>query len=183
MPNDSHSVAMGHVAYEVTQMTRAATLIGPGVPTATDDQRTAWNAALESALLHARALIEFMLDPKKHDDDIRPDDFYPGWAGPPPAVRARLDAERKLLHKHLSHLTWKRVSDEPAAWDHNATVRLIVDQLASFADHLTGGLEAGKVDRQVVTALRASLVWARGEMQRGPTLTATMPATTTYPVS
>jgi hypothetical protein len=181
MANADHALAMSHVGYEATQMTRAATLIGPGVPTSTDDQRFAWNAALESALLHARALIDFMLDGKSHDDDIRPGDFYPGWSGPPPAVRTRLDRERKLLHKHLVHLTWKRVAAEPAAWDHFATVRLIIDQLGSFADHLSSGLAAGEVDPKVVAALRAPLMFARGEMQqRWPSPIASVKASTTY---
>jgi hypothetical protein len=158
---------IGHLGYEVTQMTWAAgRLRTQSSPAASVAEGAAQNAALESGLIHARSLIEFMLDEPRHDDDMRPDDFYPGWVGPPAEVRTQLDAERKLLHKHLVHLTWQRVKDEPAAWDHEHTVRVIVDQLGAYADHVSTGAERGEIDGAVVRSLRAHLLWARQEIAR-----------------
>jgi hypothetical protein len=167
MTNRDLRSGIGDVGYEVDQMTWAASQLRPRTsPVAGVAERAAWNAALESALIHARSHIEFMLDEPKHGDDMRPDDFYPGWAGPPPEARAQLDAERKLLHKHLVHLTWDRVQDEPAKWDHRRTVQTIVRELGADADHLSTGAQRGEVDGAVVTSLRAHLLWARQEIAK-----------------
>jgi hypothetical protein len=91
---------MSHVAYEVIQMTWAAGNLEARWNT-TDARGDECNAVLESALLHARSLIEFMLDETRRPDDIRPDDFYPGWPGPADHLGDELDDERKLLHKHF----------------------------------------------------------------------------------
>lgn len=156
---------MSHVAYEVMQMTWAAGQLWTSRES-TDATGVAWNAVLESALLHARSLIEFMLDDARYADDMRPDAFYPGWPGPQGPVRDELDAERKLLHKHLVHLTWARAGSEPAAWDFRRTVGTIVQALGSYADHLSTGAERGEADGAVVRTMRAALLWARQEIQR-----------------
>jgi hypothetical protein len=108
--DDGSRPALGHgiaaVGYEVDQMTWAAGQLPiPPPTTLSAAEGTAQNAALESALLHARSLIEFILDKPRRSDDMRPADFYPGWEGPPADVREQLDDERRLLHKYLVHLS------------------------------------------------------------------------------
>jgi hypothetical protein len=168
------------LGYEVWQMTLAAgRLPAQSPPMARVADGVAQNAALESALIHARSLIEFMLDPGKYEDDMRPDDFYPNWPGPPEEVRSQLDADRKLLNKFLVHLTWERVTDEAPEWDARHTVRTIVGQLDGYANHLSAGAERREVDGAVVRSFRAHLLWARQEMAKWdqPVLSARAPST------
>jgi hypothetical protein len=178
---------IGAVGYEVDQMTWAAGQLRTLPPTTLSvAESAAQNAALESVLIHARSLIEFMLDKPKRSDDMRPDDFYrvgrsPRRGADPVQRRAQRVAQT------LVHLSWDRVRDEAAEWNHRRTVRTIFEQLNAFADHLSGGVEQGKVDGAVVRDLRAYLLWARQEMAKWdqPELTPRAPSsvasTTSHP--
>ncbi len=70
-------------------------------------------ACMESALVHARSLVQFLdTKNKRYDDDIVPDDFALGWKPPQSEAFERLTAFIPAIHKHLMHLTWASVRDK-----------------------------------------------------------------------
>lgn len=76
------------------------------------------NACLESALTHARLLIEFLVGrPGRHgirrrsNQDIQPDDFLPGWQLPDPTS---FDDRLRSIDRHLAHLSKNRANGEIA---------------------------------------------------------------------
>src|SRR5437764_14269800 len=91
------------VEYESTQMVESALRL----PTA-DEDAVAKNAYLESCLLHARALIEFLLG-NGRATDIRAEHLAPGWELGESAC-GRFKARKDAIDKHLAHLTWTRVT-------------------------------------------------------------------------
>jgi hypothetical protein len=66
-------------------------------------------ASLESGLLHLRNVIDFFNTDQRRDITAR--DFLDGerWAIPRTDAWKRLRSVRKMLDKHLSHISWERV--------------------------------------------------------------------------
>jgi hypothetical protein len=136
---------MGHIAYEVEMCVDAAVrcvlAAGPGG----DD--TARNAFLESALLHARCVFEF-LDAKKRDrrdDDMIREDFGPPWKpakGKEQEARTALHKVKPDIDKHLAHLTWQRVDDpETPSWTVLQVAQDVTTLARAWATHLTKAVE------------------------------------------
>ena len=73
-------------------------------------------AVLEAHLLHTRALIEFLLREGRLND-IRRESIVPGWTPRPTDAVERLDALLLNLQRHVSHLTWRRVTDGTRQWN------------------------------------------------------------------
>jgi hypothetical protein len=157
---------IGAVGYEVDQMTWAAGQLRTLPPTTLSvAERAAQNAALETVLIHARSLIEFMLESRSAATTCDRTTSTPG--GPVPPTRCGPSSTQSARScTNLVHLSWDSVQDEAAEWDHRRTVRTIIEQLNAFADHLSDGVEQGKVDGSVVRDLRADLLWARQEMAK-----------------
>ena len=96
------------VSYEMSQLALATLLIeSRRYPTqgGTDEQRAIGNALLESALVHARSLDDFLgLAARTKDDDVIARDYLLSWA----AKRALEDHERESVNKRLAHITTGR---------------------------------------------------------------------------
>lgn len=94
------------------------------------------NALLESALLHVRNLFEFFVHPGSRPDDMRPDDFADPWPpGPADAVES-LEQMSELPHKHLAHLTWKRVDVGSPLWHLTVMAQDILSIAEAWSGHL-----------------------------------------------
>jgi predicted DNA-binding transcriptional regulator AlpA len=91
------------VGYELDQMLEAAELYEHHEP------GPLRNALVESMLLHARILIEFLLSRGQQETDILPRQLYPGWRLPSGNDLDWLREQKKLIDQHLAHLTWARV--------------------------------------------------------------------------
>src|SRR5262249_46831429 len=74
-----------------------------------DPTATVSVACLESALLHVRNLLAF-LDPSE-EDWINIRHYLPKWSPPKSEALRGLRNKREPLNAHLSHLSWKRVSE------------------------------------------------------------------------
>lgn len=81
------------------------------------------NALLEAHLIHARNLIELLvMEPGKRPSDVRRTDFLPegtepwGPGGDAEQAARRLEAMWKPINKHLTHITWNRLSGEGPEW-------------------------------------------------------------------
>lgn len=122
----------------VADLTTACTVIGYEMRALVDahGHRDADNAFLESSLLHARNLIEFLIGrSSRRATDMAPEDFSEGWEPrPEPSIR-RLREHLDQIDKHLAHLTWARVD-----WRKDATAEywnypeLATDVLAVFTE-------------------------------------------------
>jgi hypothetical protein len=101
---------------------------------------TVYIACLESALLHVRALIDFLNTAGERD--ITVNDYIQRWSLPRSEALKRLRRRRKLFDKHLSHLTWSRVTERAKNSGENPewNVRELADDLLSvfmeFVTHL-----------------------------------------------
>lgn len=101
-------LAMQVVAFEVTQMIDAflamQKVAATAIATATE---TGYTAYLESALLHVRNLMEFMIDKSvsatkiTYRDFVSKDDFHVDGL-------ANFGPIRELISQHLVHMDWKR---------------------------------------------------------------------------
>jgi hypothetical protein len=131
MPSPEFMARQGqalHVAYEVGQMVGAAIRID----SAPDD--VTHNALLESTLLHARSLIDFLLNGGRKTD-IRGSTLLPGWEIEA-EHRQGLEDRKLLLDKHLAHLTPERVSDGKQHWPHPEIVNELVGHLRRYHTRL-----------------------------------------------
>jgi hypothetical protein len=97
------------------------------------------NAFLEAYPVHARALIEFLIDrgSGRNQNDIVPDDFVDGWAPPDSQAAARMLGRLKYMDQHLSHLSWERVEwqrneAKRKAWDYGELTADIVSTFCAF---------------------------------------------------
>jgi hypothetical protein len=142
--------ALAHIAYEVQMCAEAAircaqqeVLLRTG---AVRDQAPR-NAYLESSLMHARGLYEFLIKDKRRprDDDMLREDFGPAWkAAPGREVEAkiRLAAWLPDAYMHLAHLTWRRV-DEPDQheWTPVQIASDIINLSRGWAVHIAAAAE------------------------------------------
>jgi hypothetical protein len=93
-------------------------------------------ACLESMLLHARNLGEFLIEGRYKTSDLHRSDFAPGWSPPNSPAKRRLRDARAMVDRHLSHLSWER--DEEGKFDHDPTgiADDMVEVMSAFVDHL-----------------------------------------------
>jgi hypothetical protein len=92
-------------------------------------------ACLESLLLHARNLTEFLIEGRYKTSDIHRSDFTSRWSPPSSSAKTRIRSARSMFDRHLAHLSWERVEDAP---DHDPA-RIagdIVEVMGAFVDHL-----------------------------------------------
>jgi hypothetical protein len=136
---NDRTLALVHVRYELEMC--AASAIRAATPNARDVIEA--NAYLESTLLHARNLYEFLVANRKspRDDDLLRTDFTRmDWTASkhaPDAVR-RLAAAIPDVHKHLSHLTWARVDDLTVAqWTPLQIAYDVAELVRPWAVHLS----------------------------------------------
>lgn len=141
-----------HLAFEAWMMTAALSLYEETAHTArisfTDNVRE--NAAVESCLTHARALLEFLgvRDRPRHSTDMWPADF----GAPEPEIAADRVSEYRArlstIDQHLAHASWRRVPDVielddvpdddsgPDDWPLPELVNAIVDDLTAVASSM-----------------------------------------------
>jgi len=94
--------------------------------------RTIKNACLESFLMHARNLIDFLEDKRNGADDITCADFLNQTGQKIPAINVPLSSGLKnKINKHLSHITRKRLSKKPL-WNYDLIAKIINKKLGDF---------------------------------------------------
>jgi hypothetical protein len=150
---------LSHLIYEIQTMVRSAVRYQDEVEGDGEGDDVVRLACLESSLLHARNLIEFLAVPNRGKTKyIRPDDFAPDkeWdyseqSDMPPLLGP--------LNDHLTHLGWKRA--EPRT--EQATggiIRRVLRACEAFRDHLESSSFFGD------SALRDALSDARELTER-----------------
>jgi len=108
-------------------------------PSRRPDHLPRWNAAIESGLIHARVLAEFLVpnDAKKpRTTDMVPSEFVGGWTPDPPDASELLAQSGAALSQHLAHLTWHRVRTPGGAIDTPVIIEAGVRVGFAWRDHL-----------------------------------------------
>ena len=93
-------------------------------------------ACLESMLLHARNLSEFLIEGRYKSSDIHRSDFTPTWSPPNSPAKKRLRDARSMMDRHLAHLSWDRVEVDVPEHDPKRISDDIVEVMRVFVDHL-----------------------------------------------
>ena len=94
--------------YEVSMLRSLANIL------ATDNQGKGviHNALLESFLIHARILIEFLYKDQPYKDTVRASQYFTSkspWKSVQPSKTELLKKTEKDAHKYLAHLTYTRL--------------------------------------------------------------------------
>ena len=153
--------AISHIVYEIDTMV-TATLRHREIEDAGGD----WierNINLESALLHARALIEFLVRKSGRDDYMFPSDFGSGWdTSQCREVASQLGA----LNAHLAHLTWTRLDKDAPRVSRTLIYDVLTDS-GAFASYLkkNGRLGWQAIEEAIAEAKR--LAESRGGLCSG----------------
>jgi hypothetical protein len=162
--------AVIHLSYEMKQMMAAAALLvrdGDGKDTSA--------AFLESALLHARNLIEFLTQ-KPKADLVTSQHFLRNWTS-----SSNYEAENKELNNWLAHLTWLRVNDSVPGrtWQVAPLAKKVGDDMIKFVESLPPDLQAEFNKAKTVQFVKAR----RREIDQGLAAGRSPVATTTATTS
>ncbi|HEY7225238.1 MAG TPA: hypothetical protein VH561_16825 [Micromonosporaceae bacterium] len=128
---------IGHVGYEVWMTAETAAMLA-GAPGGPVDPRlgVVYNALLESALIHTRALADFFIRPPgSYGDDMRRTDFAEEWDPSPSEDVAQIEGALTPINKYLAHLTWRRVQKQQ--WEIVGATRAIVRIADAWSKHLS----------------------------------------------
>lgn len=114
--------AVEHIGYEL-DMCMAAFAMQANLGGAPSHEL---NVVLEAQIVHARALIEFLLRDGR-TSDMRRDQFAAGWTPSPEDAVTRLEAIWEPANRRVGHLSWVRVDEPRVSW---LVVRIAQDVLA-----------------------------------------------------
>jgi hypothetical protein len=116
--------AAWHVGYELRQLAALPNLHDQAER---DGKHYVARACLESMLLHARNLIEFVIEGRT-GSDIHRSDYVQKWAPEKSPATRRLRSDRQMLDKALSHLSWERVKGGTPVHDPARIARDVVEE-------------------------------------------------------
>jgi hypothetical protein len=167
LSEDEKVAGLRTIGYEVWMMGQCARMLTNG-----GLDEVVHNTVVESELLHARQLIEFLIiKPGTRPSDLCRTDFAPEWPVEerPADVVTRLNADYLLIHKHLAHLTRERVQPNLPEWKYQAIPNDVMAVANAWTRHVD---QAAQVSTR---ELRAYLLSAR----QTPMTTSSVIATTT----
>ena len=126
--------ALEHLKYEVWMLWSLANIL------ATDNQGKGMihNALLESFLIHARILIEFLYKDKPYEDTVRASQYFTSdslWKSIRPPKTKLLEETVKNAHKQLAHLTYTRLQGK-MQWPYIEIAKNIEAVLQVFREKL-----------------------------------------------
>jgi hypothetical protein len=121
--------ASEHLQYEINMVCGTASELAAGVPSG-----VLRNALIESFTIHVRALLSFLYDDKKFDDDLVAGDYVPDWSSKRPPKPAALGHAQFRVGKEIAHLTYNRlfVTDQTRGWDYPALAKEMLDTMLPF---------------------------------------------------
>jgi hypothetical protein len=125
--------AASHVGYELVQLAAMPKALRQADEAGQDHVA---KACLESMLLHARNLVEFLID-SSWDSDVRRSDYAPRWSPPNIPAKKRLQDARPTLDRNLSHISWERIEggDTPDHY-YQRVAGDVVDVMGTFVEQL-----------------------------------------------
>lgn len=125
--------AADHLSYEIEMLDRMATALALGLA----GDGPIKNAFLESFVIHARVLLQFLYDETPRPDDVIAEDFFKdpsAWRSSRPAMTALLSTVRRRVGKEAAHLTYARqvVNPEDKPWEFLSIARDLRQAMALF---------------------------------------------------
>jgi hypothetical protein len=131
--------AATHIAYELDAMVLGASRCVE--IERCDGDGTERNINLEAALVHARALIEFLVRPPNKQGYMAPADFGLEWDT---RRYAKLARQLQPLNVHLAHLTWGRLDPDAPAVSSNIVYE-VLDAYCIFVAELEAAGRIGSM--------------------------------------
>jgi len=151
---DGYVDVIGYELRELSNLTEW--ILSPRWPFTTNADQMLRNAMLEAHLLHARCLIEFLLNKdsayKGTPQSIVARDLLPSWT---PTDTITLADEHKQICDSLSHLSIKRVRAVNRDWDVRAMLDLIVRELEALTAQLGNAAHEVSLSATVANARAA----------------------------
>jgi len=135
-PPTELEAALTHVAYEYIALQSAYRLCFPPPSTAV------LAAAFDSFLLHYRTLAEFFHSdadwPRRYDDDLRAEDYVPGWKTP---TLRKWNEWKPVIHVLLAHLSTRRnpVHAAKTGLDHRRDFPAFLEEIEAAWELLEAG--------------------------------------------
>ena len=126
--------ALEHLKYEVWMLWSLAHILAAD----NQGQGVIHNALLESFLIHARILTEFLYRNKPLQDTILASQYFPSannWESIRPPKTELLKETEKDAHKQLAHLTYTRLQGK-TQWPYIKTANDIEAVLQVFRENL-----------------------------------------------
>ena len=125
--------ASDHLNYEIWMLDCMATALALGLA---GDGRMK-NSFLESFVIHARALLQFLYAEAPRADDVIAEDFFEdplGWHTSRPAMTPLLSTVRRRVGKEAAHLTYARqaVNPDDKPWEFLSIARDLQQVVESF---------------------------------------------------
>lgn len=97
------------------------------------------NALLESMLIHARSVADFLIRDSSYQSDLRRTDFTDlDWQPAPQDAVVRVSAMIPKIHKQVAHLTWERVDHVKQEWSPTVIAADLVRIADDWLTHFTG---------------------------------------------
>ncbi len=87
------------------------------VPEEAADTAT-WNALLESFLIHARVLFDFLYASDPRRDDVTAEHYAAGWEGKRPGASQNLLELKRRVNKEVAHISYVRLERPTEAEKH-----------------------------------------------------------------
>jgi len=142
-----------HLRHEVVQLAAMAVTLSVDNLVLTPQRSATWvgNALLESFLLHARTVADFLRNhhdnPKdRRADDVLAVDYLPSWQ--PRDALSRDD--RRGINKQLAHLSIKRLPGSERPWHFAAIASRLLAGMGTFlAEFLDAPSEARRITDDV----------------------------------
>ncbi len=106
-----------HVGYEIWIFSEGVRSYNPGIR---GSQRFQHNLILESILVHARVIYEFLFIKPKRPDDVRTEDVFDDpirWSPNKSELCPFLAENLVRLNRSLQHLSFGRLKFSPNLWD------------------------------------------------------------------
>jgi len=168
--------ALGHFAYEVWMTAEA--LAALKVDREPLDRASA-NAFIESGIIHARNLTEFLLCKSRREDSLVPEDFTTSWVPGPASAVQRLRSNYRAMHAYVAHLSWERVDRTLGRPQVIEILEATLDVAFTWRDHL--GTAASDLR---LSSPFAETMYRSDQIRNGvPNITGVVSTTTTSTIS
>ena len=157
---DELHLALTYIADEVHRCAECAAR--RDVALSEDDGLVA-DACLEAMLVHARAVLDFLLNDSRFPTDIRRSTFPgPDWDRPTSELATSLRDDITVVNKHLAHLTWERIDPTQEPWEETGFAAKVVELADEWTDHLA------KTDSALAQVMRPWLLYSRQALHSSP---------------
>jgi hypothetical protein len=167
--------ALGHFAYEVWMTAEA--LAALKVVREPLDGASA-NAFIESGIIHARNLTEFLLCKSRREDSLVPEDFTTSWVPGPAAAVQRLRSNYRPMHAYVAHLSWERVDRTLGRPQVIEILEATLDVAFIWREHLGTAASDLRLSSPFAETMDRS-----DQIRNGPNITGVVSTTTTSTIS